>query len=84
MTANIGKLIMFSFYFTYVIRHSFREMRKSFVCKELLDVSRTVRDFGRETVDERRSLIVVNYRVTHLKNVVTHCGGATFGTKQRK
>ena len=60
---------MFSFYFTHVIRHSFREVRKSYVCKQLFDVSRTVRDFGRETVDERRSLFD-NYRVTHLKNVV--------------
>jgi len=44
-------------------------MRKSYVCKQLFDVSLTVRDFGRETVDERRSLFD-NYRVTHLKNVV--------------
>jgi len=69
VTANFGKLIMFSFYFTHVIRHSFREMRKSYVCKQLFDVSRTVRNFGRETVDDLRSLFD-NYRVTHLKNVV--------------
>ena len=50
--------------------HSFRGMRKSFVCKEVFVSLHTIQVvFGREKVNGQRFLFN-NFRVTHSRNIV--------------
>ena len=54
---------MFSLYFTHSNRRSFRGIRNSYVCKELFDTFRTIRDvFERDLVNGQTCLFDNSYR----------------------
>ena len=70
---------MFSVYFTHSIRRSFRGIRNSYVCKELLDTFRTIRDvFERDLVNGQTRLFDDIYRAMNSKVVKTLAADDSF------
>ena len=70
---------MFSVYFTHSIRRSFRGIRNSYVCKELLDTFCTIRDvFERDLVNGQTRLFDDIYRAMNSKVVKTLAADDSF------
>ena len=70
---------MFSVYFTHSIRRSFRGIRNSYVCKELLDTFCTIRDvFERDLVNGQTRLFDDIYRATNSNVVKTLAADDSF------